>query len=62
MYVSNSEGAKFGLGVLTDLQSRGVKHILIPCVDGLIGFPDAIQNVFLRQMSSCELCTRFALP
>lgn len=46
MYVSHSEGANFWLGVLTDLQNRGVRDILIACVDGLSGFPDAIGSVF----------------
>lgn len=46
MYVSHSEGGNFWLGVLTDLQNRGVRDILIACVDGLSGFPDAIQIVF----------------
>ncbi len=46
MYVSQSEGANFWLNVLTDLQNRGVKDILIACIDGLTGFPDAIQSVF----------------
>ena len=40
MYVSKSEGANFWLSVLTDLQNRGVKDIMIPCIDGLKGFPD----------------------
>lgn len=39
-------GANFWLNVLTDLQTRGVCDILIACVDGLKGFPDAIQSVF----------------
>ena len=42
MWVSENEGAKFWLSVLTDLQNRGVQHMLIACVDGLKGFPDAI--------------------
>jgi len=46
MWLSENEGAKFWLGVLTELQTRGVKDILIVCVDGLKGFPDAIQAVF----------------
>lgn len=46
MYISKSEGANFWLSVLTDLQSRGVQDILIACVDGLKGFPDAIASVF----------------
>lgn len=54
MYVSHSEGANFWLGVLTDLQNRGVKDILIACVDGLSGFPDAIQSVFPN--TDVQLC------
>lgn len=46
MWLSENEGAKFWLGVLTELQNRGVKDILIACVDGLKGFPDAINAVF----------------
>ena len=46
MWVSENEGAKFWLSVLTDLQNRGVEHILIACVDGLKGFPDAINTVY----------------
>ena len=46
MWVSENEGAKFWLSVLTDLQNRGVKHMLIACVDGLKGFPDAINSTF----------------
>lgn len=40
------EGAKFWLAVLNDLHNRGVKDILIACVDGLTGFPEAISTVF----------------
>lgn len=46
MYVAESEGAKFWLSVLTDLKNRGVEDILIACVDGLKGFPEAIEAVF----------------
>lgn len=46
MYISKSEGANFWLSVLTDLQNRGVNDILIACVDGLKGFPDAISTIF----------------
>jgi len=46
MWISENEGAKFWLGVLTELQNRGVKDILIACVDGPKGFPDAINTVF----------------
>jgi putative transposase len=41
-----AEGAKFWLSVLRDLQARGVKNILIACMDGLTGFSDAVQAVF----------------
>lgn len=54
MYVSKSEGANFWLEVLSDLQNRGVRDILICCVDGLKGFPDAIQSVFPD--TSVQLC------
>lgn len=45
-YVSESEGANFWLGVLTNLQQRGVTDILIACIDGLKGFPEAIATVY----------------
>lgn len=46
MYISKSEGANFWLSVLTDLQSRGVRDILIASIDNLKGFADAICRVF----------------
>ncbi len=46
MWVSENEGAKFWLSVLTDIQNRGVKHMLIACVDGLKGFPEAINATY----------------
>lgn len=46
MYISKSEGANFWLACLCDLQSRGVKDILIACTDNLTGFSDAIKSVF----------------
>ncbi len=46
MWLSENEGAKFWLNVLTELQNRGVKDVLIACVDGLKGFPDAINMAF----------------
>ena len=46
LYLSESEGANFWLSVLTDLQNRGVNDILIACVDGLTGFPEAINNIY----------------
>ena len=54
MYVSKNEGANFWLEVLSDLQNRGVRDILICCIDGLKGFPDAIQSVFPD--TSVQLC------
>lgn len=54
MYVARSEGANFWLEVLTDLQNRGVEDIMICCVDGLKGFPDAIQSVFPN--TAVQLC------
>ncbi|HAQ37964.1 MAG TPA: IS256 family transposase [Saprospirales bacterium] len=53
-YVSESEGANFWLSVLTDLHSRGVKDILIACIDNLNGFQQAIQGVFpATEVQSC---------
>jgi len=46
IYLSESEGANFWLAVLTDLQNRGVQDILIACIDGLKGFPEAINTIF----------------
>jgi len=54
MWLSENEGAKFWLSVLTELQNRGVKDILIACVDGLEGFPDAINTVFPQ--TQIQLC------
>ncbi len=52
MYVSESEGAKFWLSVLTDLQQRGVKDILIACIDNLGGFEEAIGSIYPRNGSA----------
>ncbi len=46
LWVSETEGAKFWMSVLTDLKNRGLKDILIACTDGLKGFKDAIAAVF----------------
>ena len=54
MYIAKSEGANFWLSVLADLQNRGVNDILIACVDGLKGFPDAIASVFPQ--TTVQLC------
>ena len=54
MWLSENEGAKFWLSVLTELQNRGVNDILIACVDGLKGFPDAINTVYPQ--TQIQLC------
>lgn len=46
MWLAENEGAKFWLNVLTELKNRGLNYILITCVDGLKGFPDAINTVY----------------
>lgn len=46
LYLSDQEGAHHWLSVLTDLHNRGVKDILITCVDGLKGFPEAIESIY----------------
>jgi putative transposase len=54
VYVSESEGARFWLSVLTDLQQRGVKDILIACIDNLGGFEEAIGSIFPKtEVQSC---------
>ena len=54
LWISENEGAKFWLSVLTDLQNRGVKDIFIVCVDGLTGFPEAIATAFTK--AKVQLC------
>ena len=54
MWISPNEGAKFWLSVVTELQNRGVRDIFIACVDGLKGFPEAIESVFPR--TQIQLC------
>ncbi|EBR4368662.1 IS256 family transposase, partial [Salmonella enterica] len=54
LYLSESEGANFWLSVLSDLQSRGVEDILIACVDGLTGFPEAINSIYPQ--TEVQLC------
>jgi putative transposase len=46
LWSSSNEGAKFWLVILTELKNRGIKDILIACVDGLKGFPQAIETAF----------------
>lgn len=54
LWISENEGSKFWLSVLTELQNRGVKDIFIACVDGLTGFPDAINTVYPK--AKVQLC------
>jgi transposase-like protein len=54
LWITETEGAKFWLGVLTELNNRGVDDILIACVDGLKGFPEAINTVFPK--TQIQLC------
>lgn len=54
LWIAETEGAKFWLSVLTELQNRGVKDILIVCVDGLSGFPEAIETAFPK--ARIQLC------
>ena len=54
LYISENEGANFWLQVLTDLSNRGISDILIACVDGLKGFPEAIEAIFPN--TEVQLC------
>jgi putative transposase len=54
LWMSQNESSKFWLSVLTELQNRGVKDIFIACVDGLTGFPEAIEAVFPK--TTGQLC------
>jgi putative transposase len=54
LYLSDNEGASHWLTVLTDLQNRGVKDILIACIDGLTGFPEAIASIYPK--TEIQLC------
>jgi putative transposase len=54
LWTSANEGSKFWLQVLTDLRNRGVKDVFLACVDGLKGFPQAIESVFPQ--AQVQLC------
>jgi transposase-like protein len=54
MWMSQNEGSKFWLSVLTELKNRGLEEILIVCVDGLTGFPEAIESVYSK--AKVQLC------
>jgi len=53
-WIAQNEGAKFWLSVITELRNRGVKDIFIACVDGLKGFPEAIESIFPN--TQIQLC------
>lgn len=54
LWIAQTEGAKFWLQVVTELKNRGVQDIFIACVDGLKGFPEAIETVYPK--ASVQLC------
>jgi putative transposase len=54
LWASENEGAKFWLSVITELKARGVKDIFIACVDGLKGFPEAIETIYPK--TQVQLC------
>jgi len=54
LWIAQTEGAKFWLQVVTELKNRGVQDIFIACVDGLKGFPEAIESVYPQ--TAVELC------
>jgi putative transposase len=54
LWTSPNEGAKFWLNVLTEIRNRGVRDIYLVCVDGLKGFPQAIESIFPR--AQVQLC------
>jgi putative transposase len=58
MWASENEGARFWLSVVTELKNRGVKDIFLACIDGLKGFPEAIEAVFPKtQIQLCVIHT-----
>ena len=54
LWAADNEGAKFWMQILTDVQNRGAKDFFIACVDGLKGFPEAIESVYPR--TEVQLC------
>lgn len=62
IWIADTEGAKFWMRVLNDIRNRGVEDVLIACIDGLKGFPQAIESVFPK--TDVQLCinhlTRYA--
>jgi Transposase, Mutator family len=56
LWITQTEGAKFWLQVVSELKNRGVTDIFIACVDWLKGFPEAIEVSFRRRRCSCVSC------
>ena len=54
LWVGEAEGAKFWLNVLTELKNRGIRDILIACMDGLRGFPEAVEAIYPQ--TQIQLC------
>ncbi len=54
LYISENEGAKFWLNVLIDLQNRGIRDVIIACIDNLKGFAEAIETIFPK--TEVQLC------
>ena len=54
MWAAETEGAKFWLSVVTELKKRGVQDVYIACVDGLKGFPEAIETIYPQ--TQVQLC------
>jgi putative transposase len=54
IWISQTEGSKFWMGVLTEIKNRGVEDIFIVCVDGLTGFPEAIEAIYPE--AQVQLC------
>jgi len=59
MYVGENESAKFWLTIMNSLKNRGVEEILITCVDGLTGFPQAIEAVYPHAVFRGTMPLRF---
>ena len=56
MYVGENESAKYWLSILNGLKNRGVEDILITCIDGLTGFPEAISAVYPKaEIQQCVI-------
>lgn len=54
LWIADTEGAKFWMSIITELKNRGLEDILIACIDGLKGFPDAINSIYPK--TRIQLC------